>query len=76
MPKKPYGGDRTATKVVGRQRESVEVSLGRAPKKLTKGVREQLKKLHRQNPSEFDRQCALNGIGPNEFIRRYMSGRK
>lgn len=51
-----------------------KVTLGGEPKRLTKGLRRELVKKHRENPSEFQRQCAILGISnPNDVLNKRSS---
>lgn len=48
------------------------VTLGGPPKRVTKGVRRQLVKLHRQDQVEFRLQCAALGVDTKAFIEKYV----
>ena len=76
-PKEPYANKVIHRKRKGKRAEVVEeVVLGGPPKKVTKGVRQQLIRLHRQNLPEFERQCAELGVGPKTFINQYIDKRR
>lgn len=49
------------------------VKLGGPPKKLTKGLRRQLRKYHHENINEFHRQCAIVGCTESDALNRRSS---
>lgn len=74
--KEPWSQVKVHKKRKGKRSQYIEsVVLGGPPKKITKGVRRQLIKLHYQNPREFERQCELLGIMPKTFERQYIEAK-